>query len=83
MMEVKISLYGNLINLAGGRTRVVQVEGNPPTVAHLRTAVARQIPEVAPHLKHTAVGVGADLFPDDAVLPHDQEISLLPPVSGG
>ncbi len=82
-MEVKISFYGNLINLAGGRSHTLRVEGRPPTVADLRAAVARAFPEVAPHLEHTAVGMGTELFGDDAVLQADQEISLLPPVSGG
>ncbi len=82
-MEVRVSFYGSLSNHAGGRTRTVRVEGNPPTVADLRRAVARQFPEVAPHLEHTAVGMGTELFPDEAVLRTDQDISLLPPVSGG
>ena len=47
------------------------------------SAIAREIPEIAPHLRHAAVGMGTELLPDDALLRPDAEISLLPPVSGG
>lgn len=82
-MDVRVSFYGNLTRLAGGRTRTVRVGGSPPTVGDLRAAVARDLPELAPHLAHVAVGIGAEIFPDEAVLRTDTEVSLLPPVSGG
>ena len=81
--EVTVCFYGTLARLAGGRQRTVTVTGDPPTVRDLRKAVARAMPDVAPHLAHTAVGMGAELFDDDAVLRLEGEISLLPPVSGG
>jgi molybdopterin converting factor small subunit len=59
------------------------VSGDPPTVADLRAAIARELPDVAPHLRHAAVGMGADLYSDEAILRTGEEISLLPPVSGG
>ncbi len=82
-MEVEVCFYGNLIQLAGGRVRTVRVEGSSPRVSDLRAAIARDIPDVAPHLGHTAVGMGAELLGDDAPLQADAQISLLPPVSGG
>jgi MoaE-MoaD fusion protein len=82
-MDVEVSFYGNLVRVAGARTRRVRVDGDAPTVSDLRAAIRREIPGVAPHLDHTAVGMGTELLPDDAPLVAGAEISLLPPVSGG
>jgi len=82
-MEVEVTFYGALVQSAGGRTRMVNVDGDPPTVRDLRFAVARDIPAVAAQLGQAAVGIGTELSSDDALLNPDEEISLLPPVSGG
>jgi len=82
---VQVSFYGHLASLAGGRTRSIELTGARPTVGELRAALRLQIPEVAAHLEGVAVGVDAELVGDDTPLDpkRDQEISLLPPVSGG
>jgi molybdopterin converting factor small subunit len=82
-MEVEVTFYGALVQSAGARTRVVNVDGDSPTVRDLRAAVAREVPAVAEHLGQAAVGIGTELSPDDALLDPAEEISLLPPVSGG
>jgi molybdopterin synthase catalytic subunit len=82
-MHIEVSFYGSLVRLAGGRTRTVQVEGEAPTVSDLRTVLSREIPGIAPHLQHVAVGMGTELLPDQARLAAGAEVSLLPPVSGG
>ena len=82
-MKVEVYFYGNLIHLAGGRVRTVWVEESAPRVSDLRAAIAREIPEIVPHLRQAAVGMGTELLSDDALLRPDAEISLLPPVSGG
>ena len=82
-MEVEVCFYGSLAHLAGGRVRRVQVEGSAPTVSDLRAAIVVQLPAVARHLDHTAIGMGTELLSDDALLRPDAQISLLPPVSGG
>lgn len=82
-MEVEVCFYGNLVRLAGGRTRRVRVDADNPKVADLRAAIEREVPEVASHLHHTAVGVGTELLPDDAPVLPGARVSLLPPVSGG
>lgn len=82
-MDVEVSFYGALVQPAGGRRVTVRVGGSPPTVRDLRAAVAREIPAVAGYLGQVAVGMGADLYSDDAELLLDREISFLPPVSGG
>jgi molybdopterin synthase catalytic subunit/molybdopterin converting factor small subunit len=82
-MHIEVSFYGSLVRLAGGRTRTVQVEGEAPTVSDLRAALSREIPGIARHLPHVAVGMGTELLPDQAPLEPGAEVSLLPPVSGG
>jgi molybdopterin synthase catalytic subunit len=82
-MHIEVSFYGNLVRLAGGRTRTIQVEGEAPTVSDLRAVLSREIPGLAGHLPHVAVGMGTELLPDGARLEAGAEVSLLPPVSGG
>lgn len=82
-MEVEVSFYGHLRRLAGTRRRTVVLPAQEATVGDLREAIRGQIPEVAPHLSHTSVGMGLEIFPDDAPLRPGVEVSLLPPVSGG
>ncbi len=82
-MDVQVSLYGALVQPAGGRTRTVSVEGPAPTVGDLRAAIVRQIPALAGYMGQVAIGMGTELYPDEARLLPDREIALLPPVSGG
>jgi len=82
-MHIEVSFYGSLVRLAGGRTRTVQVEGEAPTVSELRAVLAREIPGIARHLPHVAIGMGTELLPDQARLEAGAVVSLLPPVSGG
>jgi molybdopterin converting factor small subunit len=81
--RVTISLYGSLARLAGSRERELEIQGSTPTVADLRSAIAREIPELADHVSHLAVGIGTEVVKDNAPLDPSLEISLLPPVSGG
>lgn len=81
--EVQVRFFGSLTRLAGRRTRTIRIEGEVPSVRDLRAAIARQVPEVAPHLHHTAIAAGTELLGDESPLPPKTEISLLPPVSGG
>jgi len=82
-MEAEVHFYGHLRHLAGGRVRVIFLPQSRPTVGDLRTAIAEAIPSIAPHLPQSSVGMGVDLFRDEAPIHHGVEISLLPPVSGG
>lgn len=82
-MEVEVSLYGHLRRLAGGRVRRISLPQLQPTVGDLRSAIAEAIPVLAAHLPQSSVGMGVELFPDDAPLRPGVEISILPPASGG
>lgn len=86
MDGLEVSFYGSLRSLAGGRTRWIPVpgtSGRAPTAGELRAAVARELPQLAPHLDTVAVAAGIRLVPEDAPLDAGEEIALLPPVSGG
>jgi len=82
-MKVEVTFYGNLRRVAGGRVRAISLPGVNPNVGDLRSAIAEAIPALAPHLPQASVGMGVELFPDEAPLRTGVEISLLPPVSGG
>jgi molybdopterin synthase catalytic subunit len=82
-IDIEVSFYGNLTRVVGARTRLIRVEGDPPTVGDLRDAVVREYPSLESQLAHVAIGMGSEIHADDAVLRPDAGISLLPPVSGG
>lgn len=82
-MQVRVSFFGNLTRIAGGRTLAVTVSGMTPTVADLRAALTRDLPGIAAHLGKTAIGMDGELVGDEVPLRADREVSLLPPVSGG
>lgn len=81
--RVTVSLYGSLASLAGSREREMAIPGPAPTVADLRAAISRELPQLSDHVQHLAIGIGTQIVKDDAPLEAGQEISLLPPVSGG
>jgi molybdopterin synthase catalytic subunit len=82
-MEVEVSFYGHLRSLANGRTLRIPLTASSPTVGDLRGAIVEAIPAIAPHIRQASVGMGIELYPDEAPLLSGVEISLLPPVSGG
>ena len=57
------------------------VEG--ATVADLRRTMNTAFPGLATLLKRSMVAVNGDLATDATVLRSDQEVAILPPVSGG
>jgi molybdopterin synthase catalytic subunit len=81
-MLLEVRLFA-MLREAGGSERI-QVRLEPgASVASLRTAIAREFPALAIHLPATRVAANLQFVPDAHVLTDDQEIALIPPVSGG
>ena len=53
------------------------------TVADLLGRVGEDHPELLSKLAHVRVAIGDEFANNDAMIPNDQEIALIPPVSGG
>jgi molybdopterin converting factor subunit 1 len=81
-MIVTVRLFAQAKDLA--RLDVAQLElAEGATVAELRRTMNTAFPGLATLLKRSMVAVNGDLVTDATVLRCDQEVAILPPVSGG
>lgn len=80
---IHLTFFGPLASLAGSRTRTIELKEDRPTVATLRSALLREVPELREHLAHVAVAVETEIVQDSTPLDAHARVSLLPPVSGG
>jgi molybdopterin converting factor subunit 1 len=81
-MRIEVRLFAVARELAGADTISVEL---PPesTVAALRTAIAREYPQLAPVLPQVLFAVGSEYAHDDTILAANAEVACIPPVSGG
>ena len=81
-MTCTVRLFARARDLAGADTLAVELpEGS--TVGSLREAMRAACPALAGLLGRSAIAVGNDFARDDAPVPPNVEVALLPPVSGG
>jgi molybdopterin converting factor subunit 1 len=81
-MTARVLLFAAARQLAG--REVVELElADGATVHQLRTALAAEVPALAPLLPHLMFAINTDYAGDDAVIPAAAEIACIPPVSGG
>lgn len=80
MNRYKVLAFGITRQLLGGKEAVIEVDGN--TVGALRNALSTQFPELA-GLNSLYIAVNNSYSDEDQVLNDNDEIALIPPVSGG
>ncbi|HEY7311660.1 MAG TPA: MoaD/ThiS family protein [Gemmataceae bacterium] len=81
-MILQVRLFARARDLAGAD--MVRVElSEAATVADLRRRLAADYPALAGLLARSALAVESDFAEDSRVLSANDEIALLPPVSGG
>ncbi len=80
MNRYKVRAFGVTKDLLGGREAIIEVPGN--TVGALRQELAERYPDLL-GLKSLYIAVNSDYAEEDRVLGPDDEIALIPPVSGG
>jgi molybdopterin converting factor subunit 1 len=81
-MHVRVRLFARARDLAGADAVVLDVPAGA-TVADLRRRLAEAHPRLAGLLERSALAVNDEFADDPLTLPHDAEVALLPPVSGG
>lgn len=81
-MTVRVLLFAAARDLAGAGAVAVELPAGA-TVAELRAALAAQVPVLAALLRRSSVAVDHDFAEDDHVLGPDDELAVIPPVSGG
>jgi molybdopterin synthase sulfur carrier subunit len=80
MNRFKVRAFGITRELLGGKEAFIEIRGQ--TVGDLRTELAERFPELQ-GLKSLYIAVNNDYSTDEQVLGPNDEIALIPPVSGG
>lgn len=81
-MNIRVRLFARARDLAGADSVMVTApEG--ATVADLRRLLATTHPALTGLLARCAIAVNDEFADDTLTLPHEAEVALLPPVSGG
>jgi len=81
-MKVKVRLFAGLKDLAGGPEVSVELMDGA-TVRDLEDAMGRDYPRLKPLLASLAFAVDEEYRARDYVLHDDDEVALIPPISGG
>ena len=81
-MNVKVKLFAAAREAAGQETIAVQLD-DAPTVAKLRSAVAKQYPQLSDIVSHSMFAIDTEYSGDDKEIPIGATIVCIPPVSGG
>jgi molybdopterin converting factor subunit 1 len=77
-----VLLFAAARDLAGADSVVVELPAGS-TIAEVRSNLARRIPSLAGLLAKSAIAVNHDFAEDDRVLQPNDELAVIPPVSGG
>ncbi len=80
-MQIKILAFGIAKEIVGGSTAVIALP-EAPTVENLRGVLAGQYPALE-QLASLAIAVNGTYATDDQCLQPNDEVVLIPPVSGG
>jgi molybdopterin converting factor subunit 1 len=81
-MIVHVYLFARAKDLIGTDLVVLELP-QPATVADLRRRLADRFPALAPLLPRSGLAVNEEYARDDQPLTADDEVALVPPVSGG
>ncbi|MDO7908481.1 molybdopterin converting factor subunit 1 [Paenibacillus sp. JX-17] len=82
-MKLLIHLFAGLAERIGSSRLEFQYPDTACTAGSLKTKLAEQYPDAASLIRTSFVAVNQEYTPDAAPLKEDDEIALIPPVSGG
>lgn len=81
-MKIAIKLFAAARELAGAGEIAVDA-AESVTIGELRRLLAEQRPEIAPLAERSMMALNAQYCDDAARISPDDEVALIPPVSGG
>jgi molybdopterin converting factor subunit 1 len=81
-MQLNVQLFATLANKMGQSKVDIELDDGT-TVGDMLKIIAAQYPAIAPLLERSAVAVNLTYVKADHTLCQDDEIALIPPVSGG
>lgn len=80
-MKLQIKLFGIAREMAGSSTLEIELEESA-TIKDFKQKLFTVLPDLA-RLRTLMVAVNTDYGEDDTILRSDDEIAVIPPVSGG
>ena len=81
-MKVHVRVFAGLVALVGAREVEVEI-GEGATADDLKAAVGEVYPATGLFLRNVVCAVGEDYVSGGYVLHADDQVALIPPVSGG
>jgi molybdopterin converting factor subunit 1 len=83
MTRVKVLLFANLRERAGGAKSIEVDLPDGGTVRDLKEQIAKNIPALEQNMKSVLTTINREYAFDEAILPDGAELAMFPPVSGG
>ena len=80
-MTIKVLAFGIAKDIIGGSSLEIELSGSPD-IARVKAHLLTQFPEFE-KLRSLAFAVNTSYQPDDYILTTNDEVVLIPPVSGG
>lgn len=81
-MTIKLKFFGQLRDIAKLDETEIQIKENT-TVGDLVWIIGERFPNLREHLKVVSFAIDSEYAPKEKVLEDGNEVSLLPPISGG
>jgi molybdopterin converting factor subunit 1 len=79
---VRVLLFARIRDFAGVDSVELRLAPGM-TVAGIRQSLAARFPEMADMFSRCAIAINAEYADDDAPIPLNAELAVIPPVSGG
>jgi molybdopterin converting factor subunit 1 len=81
-MNVTVQLFARARELAAADHVEIELDAGA-SAGQLRRRLAEEYPALAGLLERSALAVNEEFAEEDAIVPADARVALLPPVSGG
>ncbi len=82
-MKLRVKLFAVARQLAGRDEVEIELPGDSPHVADLRTALIAACPPLGDVARHLMIAVDTEYAADSTPIDADSEVAVIPPVSGG
>ena len=82
-MQIEVLLFATLREAAGQRQLTLRLAQEPATVAEVRSALTRQLPQLREHVAAAIAAVNEEFAFDDEKVQAGDTVAFFPPVSGG
>ena len=81
-MRIEVQLFAGARDLAGAGSTLIEL-ADTATIQELKQALARSHPELTQLVRHSRIAVNSAYAADQDTITAEDEVALIPPVSGG